>query len=136
LTAEYRRIDRSPGALRRFAWVVGSVLGLLGGFLIYRDQFIGWPLGAGAFLLIACGLVAPQKLTAFHRVWMTASLGMGWVMTQLLLTVTFVVALLPVGLLQRAFGKRSLDLRFRSAENSYWKARTESDESVNYEQQF
>ena len=136
LTEEYEKLDRSPQALRRFGLTVGFVFAAIAALLIFNRSSFGSALAGGALLLIALALLNPAQLQKFHRVWMSASLAMGWFMTQLILTLVFCAIVVPIGLLQRAVGKRALDLRFRSSESSYWNARTAADHALDYEKQF
>lgn len=133
---EYRKLDRSLRALRRFGLTVGLVILLLGCVLVWRHRGAGWPLvSIGAVLVLAAGL-APSSLKWVHGPWMILALALGWVMTRILLTIFFFVVLTPVGLLQRLFGKRVIEVAFKAGAASYWQARTASPVPEDYEKQF
>ncbi len=137
INEEYRMLDRSPAALRRFGLTVGAVLLLVGILLAWRGRAAGWPLvvaGGGSGLF---ALVAPGALQLFHRVWMTLSLAIGWVMTNVILTSVFFLVVTPIGLLQRLFREEALELSFRTGEESYWETRERRQpEPAEYERQF
>jgi hypothetical protein len=136
INEEYQKLDRSPRALRRFGFTVGLVILLLGSVLVWRHHAAGWPLiSIGAILIAAAGL-APVTLKHIHGTWMILSLALGWVMTRILLTIVFFLVVTPVGLLQRLFGKRTLDVALRPDAASYWQPRTNRCTPSDYEKQF
>lgn len=123
INQEYRELDRSPAALRRFGLTIGVVLVSLGGLFVWRHRPAGWPMLAFGGLLLLAAASVPTLLKPLHRVWMTLSLALGLVMTCAILTIVFYLVLTPVALLQRLLGKRPLDLAFRSSASSYWEVR-------------
>lgn len=137
ISDEYRKLDRSAPALRRFGFIVGLPLLLIGGFLVWRARGAGWLIAGIGSLILLLALLAPAKLEVVHRVWMTAALAMGWVMTRVILTVVFFLVVVPIGLVQRLFRKRALDLAFRTGASSYWETRASDQPSpADYERQF
>ncbi len=67
---------------------------------------------------------------------MIAALAIGWVMTRVLLTIVFFLVVTPVGLLQRLFGKRAIEVDFGTNAASYWQTRTVRPMPEDYEKQF
>jgi hypothetical protein len=136
INEEYQRLDRSPAALRRFGFTVGSVILALGCFFLWRHRGAGWPLATiGMVLVVAAGL-APSSLKWVHGPWMIASFILGWIVTRILLTIVFFLVVTPIGLLQRLFGKRIIEVAFRPNAASYWQARTARPAPEDYEKQF
>jgi hypothetical protein len=109
----------------------------LGSFLLWRRPHpAGWLVTSiGALLLLLAGFV-PAALKYLHAPWMMLSLALGWIMSRLLLTVLFFLVITPIGLLQRAFGKRSIETALDSDATSYWQSRTKSSAASEYEKQF
>ncbi|HSH40331.1 MAG TPA: SxtJ family membrane protein, partial [Chthoniobacterales bacterium] len=136
LADEYVRIDRSPRALRRFGFTIGAVAAVVAALLIRRQPSAAGALLAVAVLLSAAAYFAPARLHSVHRVWTQLSLVMGWVMTRVILTIVFFLIVTPIGLVQRAVGKRAFTVAFRTSENSYWKARQTPPDRAGYENQF
>ncbi len=133
---EYQRLDRSPQALRRFGLMAGVAVLLLGGVFWWRHRGAGWPLiSIGAALILSAGL-APLALKWIHGPWMIAALALGWIVTRVLLTVLFFLVITPIGLIQRLFGKRLIEIAFRSDAATYWHSRTARPVSEDYEKQF
>lgn len=136
ISDEYQKLDRSPRALRKFGWTVGPVLLLLGAIFLWRQRGAGWPLISIGIVLIVAAALAPSALKWVHGPWMIAALALGWVMTRLLLTIVFFLVVTPVGLLQRVFGKRAIEVDFRPDAASYWQTRTARPVPEDYEKQF
>lgn len=136
INEEYEKLDRSPRALGRFGFMVGSVVLLLGCFLLWRQREAGWALIAiGTVLVLAAGMV-PSILKWVYAPWMIGALALGWVVTRILLTLVFFLVVTPVGLLQRLFGKRVIEVDFKADAASYWQARTARPAPKDYEKQF
>ena len=133
---EYQNLDRSPRALKRFGFTVGSVILFLGCILLWRHRDAGWPLiSIGTVLLLAAGLI-PLTLKWVYGPWMIVSRALGWIVTRVLLTIVFFLVVTPVGLLQRLFGKRAIEVAFQADAASYWQSRTARPMPENYERQF
>jgi hypothetical protein len=137
IKAEYQQLDRSSRALRRFGFTIGSALLLLAAFLFWRHHRASGLaiVSSGALLLILAG-VAPRLLKWIHGPWMLLSLALGWIMTRVFLTIAFFLIVTPIGLLQRLFGKRPVEMAFRTGATSYWQQRTAQSLPADYEKQF
>ncbi|HMG04085.1 MAG TPA: SxtJ family membrane protein [Chthoniobacterales bacterium] len=136
ISDEYRKLDRSPRALRRFGFTVGMVALFVGSILWWRHRGAGLPLILfGAALIHAAGF-APFTLNYVHGPWMIVALALGWVVTRILLTIVFFFVVAPIGLLQRLFGKRTIEVAFATDASSYWQSRTNRPVPSDYEKQF
>lgn len=136
INEEYQKLDRSPRALRRFGFMVGSVILILGCFLLWRQRGAGWPLiSIGTVLVLAAGMI-PSLLKWVYAPWMIGALALGWVVTRILLTLVFFLVVTPVGLLQRLFGKRVIEVAWKADTTSYWRLRTDRPVPADYEKQF
>lgn len=109
---------RTPADLRKFGLVMAGAFATVGGVLLWRER-AAWPVPfalSAAFLLV--GLAAPRALRGVERVWMRVGERLSVVSTFVLLTLTFILALTPLGLLSRLARRDRLRLRRREA--SYW----------------
>ena len=59
-------------------------------------------------------------LKPVHRAWMTLALVLGWCMSRMILTVLFIVAVIPVALLGRLLKLPFTQMRRAPARDSYW----------------
>lgn len=133
---EYQKLDRSPRALRRFGFLVGSVLLVLGGIMLWRHRDSGWLFLSPGALLLLSAIVAPAILHYVYRPWMMLALMLGWLVTGILLTIVFCLVVTPIGLLQRICGKRAVESCFKNGERTYWQPRTMRPVASDYEKQF
>lgn len=99
---------------RKFGFVVGGALALLGSALVLLGSRLAGPIlgGAGALLLL-CGAAAPGLLGPLHRGWMAFARVLGRVNTALFLGVVFFLVLAPLGLAFRLTGRDELARRRR-----------------------
>jgi hypothetical protein len=116
-----------------------SVMAVLGGAIavvlhrrgILGDMVLAVVLGT---LLVTIGVAAvrPRWFRGFYRAGMTVSFHIGHLMGHILLTVIFVVLVIPLGLLLRVTGKDLLQLK-RPRSETYWHPARNSNQ---FERQF
>lgn len=124
ILTEWRHLDVSRPALRRFGRTVGLVLLGIGAVVLWRRGWVLTPLpgtllGVGAALVLL-GLVAPEKLRPVYRVWMGLAVVLGYVMTRVLLTLVFFLVVTPIGLLRRVLGHDTMRRRRDASVTTYW----------------
>ncbi len=107
---------RKYGLIMFAAFAVISILLYLKGETAYRFTAVPSVL----FLLFAA--VLPSALAPVEKYWMKLAAVLGFVVTNILLTLVFVLAILPVGLLLQVFGKSPLRKGFKKSArlSSYW----------------
>jgi hypothetical protein len=71
-------------------------------------------------LFLVSALIAPGVLAPVEKLWMKLAAVMGFVMTNVLLTLVFVVAVIPAGLILQLFGKSQIRKCFSKEMNTYW----------------
>jgi hypothetical protein len=119
--------------LRSFGLLVGGVFLAIAAIVFWRAE---WALvtavkllGGIGSLLVLLGLLAPVVLKHIYRVWMAVAVILGFVMTRVLLTLVFFLAVTPIGLVMRAFGKDPLNRKLDKNARSYWIPKTYADRS-------
>ena len=113
---------KSSKELRKFGMVMAVGFGIIGSIFLWKDhQAWRYLYGIGGFFLLF-GLVLPKVLEPIEWAWMKFAHALGIVMTFILLTVTYLVVITPIGLAMRAFGKDPLNRKFDKTLNSYWVA--------------
>jgi hypothetical protein len=134
---ELKSLSTTTRELRKFGLMVGGVFLLLGGIALWRNKWTApWLLTPGV-LLFGLGLVWPRALKLIYVVWMSLALGMGLVVSSVLLTVFFYVVMTPIGLIARLAGKDFLSLKMEPAAKTYWQSREKTVLTpAEYEQQF
>ena len=91
-----------------------------------------WALVIGVAFLV-CALVLPDSLAVLNRWWTRFGVVLGRVVSPLALGIVYYVAVVPVGIMMRLFGKDNLGLRFDRSAASYWVIRdpkAEPDDSM------
>jgi hypothetical protein len=113
--------------IRKFAIPIAVLLLAIGGFALWREKSFALPLMGFAVFLVAAAYVVPVILRPLYVPWMALAAVLGFVMTRVLLTLTFFVMITPIGLLRRIFGNDSLNRRFPGNRDSYWEPWEEPD---------
>ncbi len=137
MLGEIRGVSGDRRTLRSFGLLMAIALGVVGLIVSWRggESWIWlWSLGA---LFLAGALALPRALAPVHKVWMGLAIPLGWIMTRLILTLVYFVAITPIGLIGRLFGKSFLDQDIDRSRASYWESRedrTRGEES--YRRQF
>lgn len=112
-------LDRK--GLREFGFTMAGAVAVLFGLLLpwwFDRSWPVWPWGVAA-VFAGWGLVAPMSLKPVYRAWMKFGRMMGRIVTPVILTVTFYIAILPTGLIMRALGKDPMRRRFDPDAESY-----------------
>ncbi len=129
-------ISSNTKDLRNFGLVIAVALGVCAVWLGLKDSS-GWVyFAAGAAAFAGAGLAFPIVLLPLQKCWMLLALGLNWVMTRLLLGLTFYMVLTPIALVARLLGKQFLDRSFGKEASTYWKPRAEQPAKESYERQF
>lgn len=110
--------------LRQFGLLLGGIVLALGIYSWWRSGSLAWPWPAVAALLILTAELGPALLRPLYQPWMILAKTLGLIVTYLLLTVLFVVAFIPGGVLLRLRGRDPLHRHWRT--DSYWIARDRS----------
>lgn len=122
--------------LRKFSLIVGGGLTLVALVSWYRGHdtvpLVMWS-AAGALILM--GLVYPRSLRPVEKGWLAFGHALGWVNTRVILTLVFVLVVVPVGLVMRLF-RDPLDRKMKDGRSSYWIVRDQVPTPESYERQF
>lgn len=112
--------EKSPGELRKFGLVMFGALAAVGLLLFFKGK-AGWPwIGGASLAFLFTGLFLPRILSPVEKYWMLFAGVLGFIMTNVLLTLVFFLGVLPTGLLMRLFGKDPLRKSFDRSLDSYW----------------
>jgi hypothetical protein len=126
LHEEYSREHAVEGASnKRFGLVVGAVLLVLGAVRGYLHGEVGWfsaTLGGVGLALILAALIKPDVLEPANRGWNKLGLVLHKVTNPIFLGGIYAIAIVPTGLLMRAFGVDPMGLR-RPRRDTFWIAR-------------
>jgi hypothetical protein len=137
IRADLKKLKTGVRDLRKFGLTVGGVFVLLGALLLLRHRSsYSFFLGAGA-VLMAFGVIWPRALKYVHIAWMALAFTLGFVMSNVILTLFFFLFVTPIGLLARLFRKDFLARKLDKQAASYWiQCAREPRTAENYERQF
>ena len=120
--SEKRKIPevKSRAELRKFGLIMAGAFAVLCVLLYFRNSTLSPPAAglSGFFLLSA--LLYPGLLFPIEKLWMKLASVMSYIMTRVLLTLVYILAVIPTGLIMRLLGKRPLQLGFAEEEKTYW----------------
>jgi hypothetical protein len=134
---EIKNIKQYPRDLRKFGLTIGTIILLIACFLIWKHKHSGYYFLLIGDILAFFGIFFPIILRPIHKVWMTISILLGWVMTRVILSVLFYLVITPISLIARISGKQFLDLQIDKSRASYWEKRKNIPPTrKDYERQF
>ena len=106
--------------IRNFGLLMSLVFGLLSAALLWKSRPAApYCLALTAFFGLSA-LLAPGVLAPLERIWMKFAEKLSVVMTYVIVTLTFYLAVTPLALMFRLFGKDSLGKKFDRKLGSYW----------------
>ena len=110
----------SKKQLREFGMLIGFVFPILIGWLLpllFGHEFRTWTLWVGITGL-ALGLIAPRLLYYPHKGWLAIGLTLGWFNSRIILSLVYIIVLLPISFVMRIIGYDPLRRR-RKGDKSY-----------------
>jgi len=135
--ADLKKLRTGAGDLRKFGVIVGPGFIFLGVLLLlrHRSSYVAF-CGAGA-LLTAFGVIWPRGLKYVYIAWMALAFTLGFVMSNVILTLFFFLFVTPIGLMARLFQKDFLARKWDKPAASYWIQHGSEVKTANtYERQF
>jgi hypothetical protein len=140
----WNNIDVSPKKIREFGLVIFIVVGLIIPVIIFYKY--GFDISNTVIVLFASGtlffgatLLLYSVMTPVYRVWMLLALGMGFVMTRIIISLVYIILITPIGLIRRVWGSetpKNIRNFKKNDTESYWIARDDPYRSESTERQF
>ena len=96
----------SKKQLREFGILIGFGFPLLIGWLIpalIGHEFRAWTLWVG-FIGLLFGMTSPRLLYYPYKFWMKLGLTLGWVNSRIILSLAYIIVLLPIAFVMRLIG--------------------------------
>ena len=124
LESEHDEVVVGPSD-RNFGFTMAAVCGLIGAYGLYRGSSHA-PIWLGiAAVFAGLTLLRPHWLNPANRAWLKLGLLMYRVVNPVIMAVLFFVAILPIGLIMRLFGKDFLKLARDRSSPTYWLPRSD-----------
>lgn len=126
------------GSERNFGLVFFIVFTVIAFFPVFFAGTVRWWALVIAFVFGGLAMIAPGVLSPLNRIWFLLGVGIGKVISPMVMMIVFFLAVTPVALLARILGKDFLWLSNRHSEKkSYWSRRDENpDQPTSMKNQF
>ena len=114
---------KSSEQLKEFGEVMALACFVFTALSIYKHTIItGGSLGLISFgsIFLLLGLFFPRTLAKPEQLWMALAEKISVVMTFIIMLLTFLLVVTPIGLALRIFGKDLLGKKFDKSRQSYW----------------
>ena len=131
---EIKMIKMEKSDFRKFGIFIGVILGLVGGYLIWRNNDYYFYCLIFSLSFISTGLLFPSLLKPIYRIWMSFAILMGWVTTRVILIFLYYLICTPTAIFARIARKNMLELDFSKNPKSYWKPKNLKEH--NFDKQF
>ncbi|MCD6589064.1 MAG: hypothetical protein J7K88_10995 [Candidatus Fermentibacteraceae bacterium] len=106
--------------LRKYGLLMFTAFAVISVLLFLRGR-AAWPYTAvPSILFLFLALALPVALAPVEKFWMKLAFVMGFVMTNVLLILVYIIAVVPTGLILRLIGKNSIQKGFQQGTSSYW----------------
>lgn len=111
--------ELDKAGLRTFGLTMGAIIAVLFGVVLPYLFGRGWPLWPWivAAVFFAWGVIVPATLRPVYRGWMRFGLLLSKVTTPIILTLVYVVAVVPTAIILRLAQKDPLQRKFDDAES-------------------
>lgn len=119
-----RKNDVKMGSERGFGLVFAAVFAIIGLLpLVHDGPLRMWSLGVAAGF-VAISFIYPRALKPLNILWFKFGLLLYKITNPIVMGVMYYIAVVPIGLLMKVFGKDPLERRFDTQAKSYWIERT------------
>ncbi len=118
------------GSDRTFGLVLAAALAVLALIPLLHGAGIRLVPAAAAIALAAVAIISPQLLAPLNRLWFRLGLLIGSVVTPVVMSIIFVVAVIPTAVVRRRAGHDDLGLKPDPSATSWWVARNEDGEDI------
>jgi len=133
---EINNINSKKDNVRNFGILIGTVLFVISGFFFWYGKDISQLFFIIGIALLLVSITIPLILKPFYWIWMVFATIMGWFMTRVILSALFFVVLTPIGLIGKIFGKKFLNIKWNTKDDTYWIYRSYDLTKERHEKQF
>ncbi|MCK5787250.1 MAG: hypothetical protein KAH54_11930 [Candidatus Sabulitectum sp.] len=116
--AQERKKTRTE--LRKYGFIMFGALAVISLLLFWREKPTWVFTAVPSLLFLLFALVIPGALRPVEKLWMKLAAVLGFIMTNVLLFLVFIFAIIPTGLILRLLGKTPIKKSFARDASSYW----------------
>ncbi|NQV73092.1 hypothetical protein HQ496_08215 [bacterium] len=129
------KVSSDKKELRSFGFILFGALLILNTYFWWKGEYQLWISIVGTSLALIAATF-PLILGPFHWLWMKVGLFLGFIMTTVILTVTYVVMVTPIGVILRILKKDILHLKLDPKASSYWITPDKTDPQMGAERPY
>jgi len=118
------------GSERNFGIVFAIFFAVIAFLPTLKGQPVLMWAGGLSFAFLFAGFFFPKILTVPNRLWFKFGLLLGAIVAPVIMTILFIVTVVPTGLIMRCLGKDILGQKIDKSATSYWLERPKSDHSM------
>ena len=113
--------------VKDFGFLIGAIFLCIGAAKLY----IGFKVVPATicitigFFLSLGGLYFPKVIMPLWFYWMKFALMLGTIMTLIIITLAWIIMFIPMGILFKIIGKKTVNLSFKNSSDTYWETREE-----------
>lgn len=113
-------VKQDARELRHFGLLLGMLVVIVFAGIPYlrRHVILSWP-WLIAMVIWVLALAAPDALSQLHRGWIRVGEALGWLNTRVILSLIYVIAIIPIGMVMRLAGRDPMARKFDPAAESY-----------------
>ena len=117
--------------VKEFGIIFGIIALIVAGVVAYKGGPYPWLLGSvlTSAVLVFLGYTAPKVLYPLWKAWMAIAMFLGTIMTTIILSIAWILMLVPIAFLLKIIGKKVMDLSYEPSKESYWETREEKYKS-------
>lgn len=130
-----RTADEPKASERSFGLVFSAVFALIAFLPLLDHESVRWWAAGVAVVFLILAFAAPRVLAIPNMLWMKLGKLLHMIVSPLVMSALFIVAVIPTALILRLMGRDPLRLKLDKKAASYWQKRT-PDESASFTQQF
>jgi len=108
--------------LRSFAWISVAVFGSIAGLAFWKTGLDWRSYGAGAIAAysLICAVATPSFIRPLYIGLTLLAFPIGWVVSNVVMTLLYYCLFFPIGLLKNLFSKDSMRRPFNDSSESFW----------------
>ena len=130
-----RTADEPQATERSFGLVFSAVFALIGFLPLLDAHSVRWWAIAVSAAFLILGLLAPRTLALPNKLWMKFGKLLHHIVSPVVMSLLFIVAVVPTALILRLMGRDPLRLKLDKKAASYWQKR-EPREGASFTEQF
>lgn len=117
INSEWKQLPLSEERYRSFGYLLSAVC--IGLAIINRNSHLSY-FGFAGLLALLISIISPRLFKTVYRYWMLLAISLGWIVSRVILTLIFLLAVTPLAIYLRIIKKDVLNIKKSNSVKSYW----------------